>query len=265
MRRLASVALLSVIALPAAAQTRDFSWSKAVSAGSVVSISNVNGNIKIVPSTSGKVDVSGMKRGSGRTDRLKVEVNESSRGVQICVVDTDADSYCDERGYHSNSRRDRNNNWNDNWDNQRIDLEVSVPTNLLVRPNTVSGDISVTGMHGDINANSVSGDITLDRMSTGSVNVNTVSGDILVQIETLTGNGDFKFNTVSGDIDLNVPRDFGADVTMSTVSGDINSDFAITIGGSGRMRRGGFTGRIGGGGRRLEVSTVSGDLKLRSK
>jgi hypothetical protein len=52
---------------------------------------------------------------------------------------------------------------------------------------------------------------------------------------------------------------------MSTVSGDINSDFAITIGGSGRMRRGGFTGRIGGGGRRLEVSTVSGDLKLRSK
>jgi predicted membrane protein len=266
-RRMMAAALITgTAAMTAAAQTRDFSWSKALAAGSVVSISNINGNIKIVPSTTGRVDVSGTKRGSsGALDRIKAEVQETSRGIQICVIDTDADAYCDERGYHSEGRSRRNNRWDDDRGNARMDLEIAVPTNLLVRPSTVSGDIDVTGAHGDISANSVSGDIILDRLSTGSVNVNTVSGDVTVRVETLTGRGDFQFNSVSGDIELELPRDFAADLSMSTVSGDINSDFAITLGGSGRMRSRSFSGRIGGGGRRLEVSTVSGDLKLRMK
>jgi DUF4097 and DUF4098 domain-containing protein YvlB len=266
-RMMAAALVTAAVALPAAAQNRDFSWSKALAAGSVVSINNINGNIKIVPSTTGRVDVSGTKRGNSRSfDRIKVEVQETSRGIQVCVVDTDADTYCDERGYRSDSRNRRNNRWDDDRDgNVRMDLEIAVPTNLLVRPSTVSGDIDVTGAHGDISANSVSGDIILDKLSTGSVNVNTVSGDVTVRVETLTGRGDFQFNSVSGDVELELPRDFAADLSMSTVSGDINSDFAITLGGSGRMRSRSFSGRIGGGGRRLEVSTVSGDLKLRMK
>lgn len=264
-RRLLPTLLVLAAAVPAAAQNRaaDFSAAKSVAAGGTVSIHNVNGNVTVTPSSSGRVEILGFKRGSGRgADRFKVDVQESARGVTICVLDTDADqSYCDEHGMHQDSHNNRG--WrNSDWGNGRIDLEVAVPANLYVRPNTVSGDINVTGAAGDIDVNSVSGDIVLDKLRVTGVRANTVSGDVTVHVDELIGAGDFSFHSVSGDVLLEVPRTFGADLSMSTVSGDIDSDFPITLG-NGRMSRRSMNARIGAGGRRLDVSTVSGDLKIR--
>jgi DUF4097 and DUF4098 domain-containing protein YvlB len=89
-----------------------------------------------------------------------------------------------------------------------------------------------------------------------------VSGDLDVGVDAFTGQGDLSFKSVSGDVTLEVPRGFDADVSMSTVSGDINSDFPMTLG-NGRMSHRRIEARIGNGGRRLDVSTVSGSLKLR--
>lgn len=274
-RRLTSLALLAAalpVAVPVAAgaqnRSADFQWAKALSAGSTVSIHNVNGDIKVVPSTSGRVEVVGIKRGSGAAlDHLKAEVKESSRGVTICVMYDDTDSYCDENGMHSNSRgsvwnRGRNNDRD--WNDAEMRLEVSVPANLLVEASSVSGDVSVTGAHGDVSANSVSGDIHLDRLHASAVHANTVSGDVDVQVDEFTGRGDLSFHSVSGDVILALPRDFGADLSMSTVSGDIDTDFPLTLGAGGRTSRGKMTARIAAGGRRLDVSTVSGDLRLRT-
>jgi hypothetical protein len=49
---------------------------------------------------------------------------------------------------------------------------------------------------------------------------------------------------------------------VSTVGGDFVTDFPITV--SGRMARRGIYAQIGRGGRNLDVSTVSGDVRLRS-
>ena len=144
----------------------------------------------------------------------------------------------------------------------RMDLQVAVPTNLRVSASSVSGDVSVDGAHGDVDANSVSGDIRLDRLHATGVHANSVSGDIEVGVDEFTGRGDLYFHSVSGDVTLTVPRGFDADLSMSTVSGDIDSDFPITVG-NGRMSRRRLEARIGNGGRRLDVGTVSGDLKLR--
>ena len=256
-RLLSAGFITATLAAPALAQRGDFHWEKALSAGSQVSIHNINGDIKVVPSTSGKVEVIGTKRGNSRNfDRIKAEVQETSRGVSICVLRDDEDDYCDDRGIHSHSHVGRD------WDRVSMNFEVAVPPNLMVSAGTVSGDIEMTGAHGDVTASSVSGDLRLDRLHASAVRANTVSGDIDVHVEELTGDGDFKFNSVSGGVTLEVPRNFGADLSMSTVSGDVNSDFPITLGNC-RMSRRSLNARIGGGGRRLDVSTVSGDLKLR--
>jgi hypothetical protein len=255
-RRLTPFALLVTLSVTAHGQARgDFHWAQALPAGNEVSIHNVNGDIKVVPSASGKVEVVGIKRGDGRdADRLKVNVEPTSHGVVVCVMYDDGGSTCDDNGSHSR----RNNDWN----HASINLEVAVPTNLTVSASSVSGDVSVTGAHGDVSANSVSGDIRLDGLQASSVTAHSVSGDVNVHIDQLAGSGDLSFNTVSGDVTLGLPRQFDADVSMSTVSGGMDSDFPITLGGN-RVSRRRIEARIGNGGRRLELNTVSGDVKLR--
>lgn len=258
-RKLAAI-MLMVAALPLSAQRRaDFQWANPLAAGSTVSVRNISGDVKITPSTNGRVEVLGYKHGSGRgLDRVKANVEQTSRGIVVCVLYDDNDS-CDNN--HSNNSRGR---WNsdDNCCNASIDFEVSVPTNLVVDAGSVSGDVDVSGAHGDVRANSVSGNVLLDHLHANSISATSVSGDVDVRVDELTGNGDFTFHSVSGDVRLEVPRDFGADLSMTTVSGDIDSDFPITLG-NGRMNRRSMNARIGAGGRRLDVSTVSGDLKLK--
>ena len=50
---------------------------------------------------------------------------------------------------------------------------------------------------------------------------------------------------------------------MSTVSGEVDSDFQLVMS-SNRSRNRGVDARIGNGGRRFDLNTVSGDLKLRA-
>jgi Toastrack DUF4097 len=265
LRRLVPLASALVVssAAPLLAQqpSADFRWQGVLAAGGQVSVNNVNGDIRVVPSTTGRVDVIGIKRGNGQYfDRLKVDVQATSRGITICVVDNDADAYCDERGYHSDDRGDRGRDRS--WRDVSINLEVAIPANLMVTASTVSGDVDVTGAQGDVRANSVSGDIRLDRLHATSIHANTVSGDVDIRVDELTGRGDLSFNTVSGDVTLQVPKAFDADLSMSSVSGRIDSDFQLLVSGTRQSRRN-IDARIGNGGRRLSLNTVSGDLRLR--
>jgi DUF4097 and DUF4098 domain-containing protein YvlB len=115
-----------------------------------------------------------------------------------------------------------------------------------------------------VSANSVSGDIVLNHLRARSVTAHTVSGDVEVMVDEFTGSGDLSFHTVSGDVTLELPRQFDADVSMTTVSGAMDSDYPITLG-NGRTSRRSINARIGNGGRRLELKTVSGDVKLKIK
>ncbi|HVX41411.1 MAG TPA: DUF4097 family beta strand repeat-containing protein [Gemmatimonadaceae bacterium] len=257
MRRLLSIVLVAAAATPALAQGRtDFSWSKALAAGSRVSVSNINGDIRIVPSTSGKVEVTGVKRGSsGDFDEIKGVARETGRGVEICVVPADHENDCD---------GDSDHRWHgrSHWDDVRMDLEVRVPANLTVSAQDVSGDVSIDGAQGDIHAGSVSGDVRMSHLRASSLDASSVSGDVTASLDALTGRGDLRFQTVSGDVTLNVPSPFNADLSMQTVSGDVDSDFPLTLQG-GHMSRRRVEARIGNGGRRLDLQTVSGDVKIR--
>ena len=256
MRRYLSPLLIALVPASLAAQNPDFHWDKTLPAGNDVRVSTINGNVKITASANGHVVVNGFKHGGRDADRIKAVLDESSGGIVVCVVYDDPDSYCDDRGYHTHGR-------DHDWNHAAIDLEVAVPANLRVSASSVSGDVSIDGAHGDVSASTVSGDLRLDHLHATSVHGNSVSGTIDVRVDELTGRGDFSFHSVSGDVLLEVPKGFGADLSMSTVSGDINSDFPITLGGSSRWSRRRVEARIGEGGRRLDVSTVSGDLRLR--
>ncbi len=253
-RKLVSFALVAGLATPALAQTPNFHWEKVLPAGQQVSIHNVNGDVKVTPSTTGRVEVVGITRGRGSAvDHIKAEVVPTSKGIVVCVLYDDQDSRCDDAGMHSHGRHD--------WSDAQMDLEVAVPTNLTVAANSVSGDVSVSGAQGNVMAKSVSGNVHLDHLRVSAVTAYSVSGDVDVRVEAFTGSGDLSVKTVSGDVTLALPRQFDADVSMTSVSGSMNTDYALTLD-NGRMSRRHINARIGNGGRRLELSTVSGDVKL---
>lgn len=258
-----SFALVLLCAAPVLAQDKaDFRWEKALAKGSTVSLHNLNGDITVTPSTSGKVEIVGVRHGRSRyADDVTIEVVETSHGIVACSMFKRADMDCDEGGMHMH--RDRGWGWHDNdYDDVQIDMEVKLPKELLLDAHAVSGDISVVGAEGDVRVGSVSGDVRMERLRATSVKASSVSGDVTVGVEALSGTGDLKFTSVSGNVTAELPQGLDADVTMRSVSGSLDSDFPLTL--SGRMSRNRLEARIGKGGRDLQVSTVSGNVRLRT-
>ncbi|HMC57457.1 MAG TPA: DUF4097 family beta strand repeat-containing protein, partial [Gemmatimonadaceae bacterium] len=237
-------------------QQADFRWEKALAAGSTVSLHNLSGDVTVVPSTNGKVEVVGLKHGRDRAD-ITLTVVETSRGITVCPLIKDADMDCDENGFRMHSHHHDEGD----WDDASIDMQVKVPTSMLVDAHSVSGNVIVTGMQDRVRAGSVSGDVRLEALRVSTVKASSVSGDVTVRIESLTGSGTLEFSSVSGNITAELPRNVDADVSMRSVSGELDSEFPLTL--NGRMNRRSLEARIGKGGRDLEVHTVSGDVRLR--
>jgi len=237
---------------------RDFRWAKPLPAGQWVRVHNVSGDVTVTATDGDRVEVVGVRRGAGGYDEddVRVDVHEGRDGVTICAL-WGEESWCDDRGSHIEShgdgRRRRGN----------IDFQVRLPRRLKLSANSVSGDVEVTGAGDEVRAGSVSGDVKLEGLRTPSVTASSVSGDVDVGIDALTGPGVLRFTSVSGNVSLQLPRSFDADVTLKTVSGELDSEFPLTLQGSTGRRN--LNGRIGRGGRDLVLTTVSGDVRLRAR
>ncbi len=254
MRALLGLSLLALAGGTAGAQRSDFQWSKAEAAGTVVSVHNINGDITYLPGSGSTVEVTAVRHGSG-SDAYTV-VKEYTGKVVVCVLWHDTDESCDEDGSHMHSH-DRH--WGDRGS---MDVTVKLPASMVADAGSVSGDIRIDGAYGDVRAATVSGDVRLHDLHATSVHATTVSGDVDAGIRELSGTGPLHFRSVSGDVTVSVPTGLDADFSMSTVSGDLDTDFPLTL--NGRMGRRNINARIGKGGREFSVSTVSGDVRLRA-
>jgi DUF4097 and DUF4098 domain-containing protein YvlB len=129
--------------------------------------------------------------------------------------------------------------------------------------NSTSGDVQVRGVHGDVSARSVSGDVTLERVDGQEVRAETVSGDIGFSGPVHDG-GRYGFHSHSGDVTVQPEGDLSASVSVSTFSGDVESDWPMTInpgGGYVHPREWEFT--IGTGSAKLILESFSGTIYLR--
>ncbi len=132
---------------------------------------------------------------------------------------------------------------------------------------TVSGDVMLTGARGDVELESVSGDLTMRDVVAKQVRTHTTSGDVSFA-GAIQGDGRYEFDTHSGDIHLLLPPDVGAQLSISTFNGTINSDFPITLRagehgiGAAQAKRLNFT--LGQGSARIVAGTFSGEITLSS-
>jgi hypothetical protein len=154
------------------------------------------------------------------------------------------------------------------------DWEVTVPRDAALEVSTVNGgEVRVTDVHGRLDAANVNGDVRLEEVG-GETEAATVNGDVEVLFaEALSAPADFA--TVNGEIDLSFPRGFGAELEFSTLHGEVYTDFEVGEGptparvessGKGHWRIGHDSVVVlGGGGPRLECSTINGDILIRER
>ena len=239
-----------ILALPAwsgiQAQDDTFNWSQRMSGGQVLSVKGIVGEIRAAPASGNQVEVVARKHGDSRDfEEVAIEVEEVDDGIVICAV---YGSWNHGRGHCHPDHRNRDDDWErrdrrHNSIDVEVEYEVRIPAGVEFHGGMVSGDIDARDLRSQVEAS-------------------TVSGDIFVSTSEMA-----RANTVSGDITLWFPRDFGAGLRFSSLSGDLNSDFQLTL--EGRQRRAwvgsNIRGTIGSGGRELNVRTVSGNLDLRSR
>ena len=136
-----------------------------------------------------------------------------------------------------------------------------------VNVHTVSGDIALTGGRGDVEIETVSGDMELRDVVSKQVRTNSTSGDATFA-GAIVDAGRYQFETHSGELRLELPANVGAQLSLSTFSGEIDSAFPITLTpgahGIGASQAKKLTCNLGQGSARIIAETFSGDVTLTS-
>lgn len=251
----ATILAAVLVAAPqmALAAQEEFGWTGKVAAGQAIEVKGVNGGISATGSAGDDVEVTALKKGR-RSDptEVKLEVVEHAGGVTICAVypSDGAPNQCVPG--QGGRMRVRDNDVN-------VEFRVKVPAGVRFVGRTVNGGIEASGLKADAEAQTVNGGVELD--STGNARAETVNGGITVRLGRTDWQGTLKLETVNGGIEVTLPDGLSTDVKASTVTGDISTDFPLTV--TGRIARRRLEGTIGAGGRVLEVKTVNGGITLR--
>jgi DUF4097 and DUF4098 domain-containing protein YvlB len=130
----------------------------------------------------------------------------------------------------------------------------------------IAGDCTVTTGHADVNvermigalvANTINGDVEVTHSRLRSAQLHSVDGD--VTLDAALGDGPFAIQTVNGDVDLLLPSGQGAEVFFHTANGEFTTHLPTQANKSSRQE---WQAKVNGGGTRVEITTVNGDVEI---
>ena len=126
---------------------------------------------------------------------------------------------------------------------------------------TTSGDLSAAGLLSEKSElSSVSGNIEMLSIK-GDVAVKTTSGDITLDYAEFSGSADIE--STSGDVYMTLPGSAGFNLEARSTSGKISCKFPIRLSGADTGgSRNSISGDVGNASHSIKVKTVSGDITI---
>ena len=162
------------------------------------------------------------------------------------------------------------------WPTDVVVLKVRVPARTSVHASSTNGElISIRGVTGDHELSNVNGEIRAVDV-TGTVVAQSTNGDIQVTFSEATAGKTMSFITFNGDVDVTFPETFRADLKISSMQGEILSDFQLEVMPNSpkvdrdsnkfsfRVERE-VHARLGGGGPEIRLKTFNGDVRIRRR
>jgi DUF4097 and DUF4098 domain-containing protein YvlB len=250
---IAFVSLALTNADAARAQTRpevteEFHQTYPLAADGSVSLSNINGDVRVVAWDRNEVKVDAIKR-AHMQERLREAKIRVDAGAGHIEIETEYPEY-------------RWSGRHEQWENPAsIEYTLSVPRGArLDQINLVNGSLTIEGLAGAVQAASVNGRVVA-RGLTGAVNLSVVNGKLEATLDRLNESGTVSLNAVNGPLVVTIPSDSNATVRASTVHGSISNDFNLPVREGEYVGRD-LEGRLGQGGSRVRLSNVNGPISI---
>ena len=247
-------------------QTETFTGTYKIEGNGAIDLNHIAGDVKVTVGSGNEVRITAIKRVRHRDPEeakrllsaMRVEVSQVGGRLEIRTVYPRTNN---NRGFSGG-----------------VDYTITVPQSAAVAVKTISGNVAVTGVRGEVRAETISGDV--DVVSTPNLAyAKAVSGDVRARdisastltLGTVSGNviatslkvRTLEAGSISGDLrltDLDVER-----ITAKTLSGNI--DFEGTLARGGRYEFNAHSGNVrltlpgNTSGFELDASTFAGTVR----
>ncbi len=230
-----------------ASVSEEKTFSYTLNDGGRFSISNVNGSITVTGGSGNNVEIVATKKADNQKDLDKIEIEISHSASEI-VIETEIGESNGWFSYGNNSGEVR--------------YEIIVPADTqLDSVETVNGDVTISGVSGEVVAESVNGDLDISDLA-GDVRLSTVNGSVNADFFKCDGQQSVKAETVNGRVTITLPENADVEVSADTLNGSINGrDFGLET--DEGFVGSDLNGKIGNGSARLNIDTVNGSIKIR--
>lgn len=114
------------------------------------------------------------------------------------------------------------------WASHDAEFKISVPRRMALSLKTgIGGDLIVKGVEGDIEVENVNGEVHLDGIK-GAAVISTMNGEVRA-VYASAPTKPVSITSMNGEIDVRVPADTKANVSMRTHNGSILTDFGEDV------------------------------------
>jgi len=158
----------------------------------------------------------------------------------------------------------------------KILIPAGMAVNLDYGSPFAKEDINVDSFTGSLEIKTLNANVKITK-SSGPFTVNTISGDVEVVFDKISQNEPISLASVSGLIDVTMPASDKANIEISTINGNVynNLDLKSTAkpveknqlayGLSAIQTQGGNSYTLNGGGQKVYLKSISGNIYLRKR
>ncbi len=232
--------------------TEEFHQNYPLTPNGRVSLSNINGKVRIAAWDRNEVRVDAVKR-AYKPERLREAEIKIDARADYLNIETE---YPKHNNNWSGDRRERDDN------PASVEYTLTVPRGArLEEVELVNGGLDIEGISGPVNASSVNGRLTARGLG-GTVKLSVVNGRLEASFDRLGEASSISLSSVNGPLALTIPSDSNATLKADTVHGSISNDFNLPV------RRGEYVGRdlegrLGAGAARVRLQNVNGEITIR--
>jgi hypothetical protein len=259
---LAVAAVVAVTGCSRPGSEQGLEWTSQLEPGSVVHLRTGAGSIEVKRSEGQTAQIVGNKQWRrGRSRDVNFVVSRNGNELYVCAMWRNSGN-CGARGYRGRNTKSFLTMFSlfKRTTDATADLIAELPANVRVDASNTLGDVSIDGIVGGVIAKTLNGDVTARDVG-GSVSLESTNGDLEMSVAPNAALRALALNTTNGDIDAKLADNVEGSFDVSTVNGDVHSDFpleSVSKGPVGHRLR----GQIGATSNMLRIRSVNGSVSV---